>query len=134
MNTRPLVRGVLIASAALGAATAAVVGWWYGPMSAFSSAVGSIIGVANFALLARLMATVLDEANPSRSRAGAMLGLKFVGLVTLVGVLVVNGYVRGGSFMAGVSAVVLAMILAGLAAPADPDSPPPSDATPPFGS
>jgi hypothetical protein len=131
MDTRPLVRRVLIASAVLGAASAAVVGWQYGPRSALSSAVGSVIGVANFALLARLMATVLDEANPSRARAGAMLGFKFVGLVTLVGVLVVNGYVRGGSFMAGVSAVVLAITLAGLTAPADTDPTPPPPSTPP---
>jgi hypothetical protein len=130
MDIRPLVRRVLIASAVLGAASAVVVGLQFGVRSALSSLVGSAIGVANFALLARLMATVIDDANPSRGRAGALIGLKFIGLVTLVGVLVINGYVRGGSFMAGVSAVVLAITLAGLFPPPDANAPPSAEDPP----
>lgn len=114
MNANTLIQRVLIASAVLGAISAALMGLYYGPLSAVSSLVGSAIGVANFALLAKLATTMLDENNPNRRRAGVLLGVKFIALVTIVGVLVINNIVRGGAFMAGVSSVVAAITLVGL--------------------
>jgi hypothetical protein len=122
MNANTLIQRVLIASAVLGAIAATLRGFYYGALSAISSIVGSVIGVANFALLAKLATTMLDENNPKRKRAGVWLGVKFVALVTIVGVLVINNIVRGGSFMAGVSAVVAAITLVGLFNSTAPDS------------
>jgi hypothetical protein len=70
----------------------------------------------------QLATTLLDDTNPSRGRAGVLLGVKFIGLATVVGVLVVNNYVRGGAFMAGVSAVVAAITLVGLFNSTSPDT------------
>jgi ABC-type dipeptide/oligopeptide/nickel transport system permease subunit len=122
MNAQTLIQRVLIASVVFGAIAAALMGYYYGPRSAISSLVGSVIAVANFALLAKLATAMLDENNPQRKRAGIWLGVKFVALVTIVGVLVINHIVRGGAFMAGVSAVVAAIALVGLCNPAASDS------------
>ncbi len=122
MNANNLVQRVLIASAVLGAISAALMGWYYGMLSAVSSLVGTVLGAVNFALLAKLAVTMLDDNNPNRRRAGIFLGVKFVALVTIVGVLVVNNIVRGGAFMAGVSAVVAAITLVGLFNATGPDT------------
>lgn len=126
MNSDNLVQKVVLTSAALGVLSAALMGFYFGWMSAVSSAVGTVLAVANFALLAKLAVTMLDENNPGRKRAGVFLGIKFIALVTIVGVLVVNNIVRGGAFMAGVSSVVAAITLVGLfnTTPQDPTDPP----------
>jgi hypothetical protein len=122
MNAQSLIQRVVIASAVLGAISAALMGWYYGALSAISSLVGTVIGAANFALLARLATTMLDENAPGRRRAGIFLGVKFIALVTIVGVLVINNIVRGGAFMAGASAVVAAITVVGLFNSTAPDS------------
>ncbi|MBL8681015.1 MAG: hypothetical protein JNK05_17670 [Myxococcales bacterium] len=126
MNANNLVQRVVLTSAALGVLSAALMGFYYGWMSALSSGVGTVLAVANFALLAKLAVTMLDENNPGRKRAGVFLGIKFIALVTIVGVLVINNIVRGGAFMAGVSAVVAAITLVGLfnGTSTDPTDPP----------
>lgn len=114
MNVNILVKRVIIASAVLGAVAAAIAGLYYGPMSAISSVVGTILVATNFVLLARLAVTLLDDQHPNRRRAAVFLGVKFVALISIIGVLLINGIVRGGGFTAGFSAVVAAITLVGV--------------------
>ncbi len=126
MNANNLVQRVVLVSAAVGALSAGLMGFYYGWQSAVSSAVGTVLAAANFVLLAKLAVTMLDDNHPGRKRAGVFLGVKFIALVTIVGVLVINNIVRGGAFMAGVSAVVAAITLVGLfyGTSTDPTDPP----------
>lgn len=88
----------------------------YGLVSALSSLLGTAIGVVNLWALARLVVALLQDSEAggggAKARAAVLLGLKSIGLVTLVGVLVVNGWVRGGALMAGLSVVALSIVVA----------------------
>jgi hypothetical protein len=130
MNPNQLIRRVVIASGALGALVAALLWLYYDWQAAVSSAVGTALGAANFALLARLAVTMLDDSNPHRRRAGILLGVKFVALVTIVGVLIVHHLVRGGALMAGISAVVAAITIVALFNGSGPDTKDSSESAP----
>ncbi|MDP3275841.1 MAG: ATP synthase subunit I [Deltaproteobacteria bacterium] len=119
MNPTPLIVRVLAVSAILGAISALTSGVYFGLPAAVSSLVGTATGAANFALLARFAGDLLNETAPNKTRSALLLGLKFIALVALVGVLLVGGHVRGGPFMAGLSTVMLAIVGVGLFNPDD---------------
>src|SRR5690242_8959655 len=90
-------------AALLGAAGALALGALFGPGHAVSSAVGTLLGVANLWVLARLVVSLLDErkSRPTRTRAAVLLGAKGIALMVVVGALIVGRWVHGGAFMAG---------------------------------
>jgi hypothetical protein len=110
-----LVRRVAVISAVLGAISAVALAAFFGLASGFSSAVGTVLGVLNLWALARLVAGMLNDTNADgrRARAAILLGAKSLALVTVVGVLVVKGWVHGGALMAGLTVVALSIVLAG---------------------
>lgn len=110
-----LVRRIALVSAATAGLCAVGLGVSYGPASALSVLLGALIGVVNLWALARLVVALLADGRGSsgaKARAAVLLGLKSIGLVTLVGVLVVNGYVHGGALMVGISMVALSIVVA----------------------
>jgi hypothetical protein len=118
---RPLITRVLKLGIVFSLLCSLVMGVYYGPHSAVSSLVGSVLAAANFALLAQLVAALLDEGNRTKSRAALFLSIKFIALVTIIGLLIRYEIVRGGALMAGVSALVAAIVVVGLFQPPDVD-------------
>ncbi len=115
-NTNRYIATILGIAAILGAICAGVCATKFGILSGISSAVGSLIGIANVYALAKLVTAMVDDAvdRKKRTRAAILLGAKFLALITVIGVLVVNHWVRGGSLMAGLSMVALAIVIGGL--------------------
>lgn len=111
-----LLRRIALLSAVLGGGCALALALLFGLHSGLSSLVGTALGVINLWVLARLVTRLLDgrRSTGRRGRAAVLLGAKAIALVTLVGVLVVNGWVKGGALMAGFSMVALSMVLGGL--------------------
>lgn len=124
-SARPLIARVLKLGTVFSLVCAAITGYLHGIPSALSSLVGSGLAAANFALLAQLVSALLDDRNPTKTRAGLFLSVKFLALVTVIGLLIRFELVRGGALMAGVSALVGAIVVVGLFQPSDetPNSP-----------
>ncbi len=118
---RPLIVRVLKLGTLFSIISALVAGFYFGPPSAISSLVGSALAAANFALLAQLVAALLDDKNPTKSRAALFLSVKFAALVTIIGLLIRYEIVRGGALMAGVSALIAAIVVVGLFQPPNVD-------------
>ena len=127
-----LIQRIALISAVLGTLGAVAVGVYVSPKSGISSAVGTLVGVLNLWVLARLVVGMLDDkrTNGRRARAAILLSVKGVALVTVVGILVVRHIVNGGAFMAGMSIVAASIVVGGLfsgtpepSAPAEPTEP-----------
>lgn len=112
-TVRKLLLRIALISTLLGVVCAVVLGVLIGFPSAFSSLVGTLLGVVNLYVLAWLVVGMMNDqkSNASRGRAAVLLGAKALALVTVVGILVVNRWVRGGALMAGLSVVALSIVL-----------------------
>jgi hypothetical protein len=123
-NPARLIQTILVIAAVLGAIGAVIMGALFGVRVGFSSAIGTAIGMANLWALARLVVITLDAKSSSvrRGRAAIFLGLKFIALVSLVGFLVIQGYVHGGALMAGISVVALSIVVGALLRSGDDDN------------
>ncbi len=115
-NTNRSITTILGIASALGVVCAVVATAVFGVPSGVSAAVGAVLGIANVYALARLVTAVLDDevSRNKRVRAGVLLGAKFLALATIIGVLVLKHWVRGGALMAGLSMVALAIVIGGL--------------------
>jgi hypothetical protein len=127
MPSPRLIQRIATLSALLGAVCALTMGGIYGVHSGISAAVGTLIGVLNIWALAKLVGILLDGTSTTarKGRAAVLLGAKSIALIAVVGVLVINGHVRGGALMAGLSIVALSIVLAGALPGGDDSSPPP---------
>lgn len=112
---RSLVRRVAIVAAALGALCAVGMGLGYGGLSALSVLLGVAIGLGNLWALAELVGWLLDrKPGGQKARAAILMVVKTAALFALVGVLLSRPWVRGGSFMAGLTVVAVSIALGGL--------------------
>lgn len=123
-NTNRYIATILAVAAVLGVLCTIVAGVKFGMLSAVSAAVGALLGIGNVYALAKLVTVLIDGeiTRKRRIRAAVLLGLKFLALITVVGVLIVNHWVRGGALMAGLSMVALAIVIGGLIRSSDDDS------------
>jgi hypothetical protein len=115
-NTNRYIATILGIAAALGAVCTVVAFVKFDAASGLSVAVGTALGMGNVYALAKLVTMILDGEVTAkrRTRAAILLGAKFLALITVVGVLIVNHWVRGGALMAGLSMVALAIVIGGL--------------------
>lgn len=125
-NTNRAISTILGIASALGVVGAVVATAIFGVASGVSAAVGTVLGIANVWALAKLVTAVLDDevARNKRVRAGVLLGAKFLVLATVIGVLVLKNWVRGGALMAGLSMVALAIVIGGLVRSGDDSTSP----------
>ncbi len=125
-NTNRYIATILTVAAILGAICTGVCATKFGIESAVSCVVGVLIGMANIYALAKLVTVMVDGevAKKKRTRAAILLGAKFLGLITIIGVLVVNHWVRGGALMAGLSMVALSIVIGGLLRSSDDSTSP----------
>lgn len=110
---RQILRRIGIASAVLGGACALWNLVYLGPLAALSAALGTLTGIGNLWVLATLVTRLLSP-DTNKQRAGILLVAKAAGLFALAGLIVSRPWVHGGSFMAGFTAVVLAIGVGGL--------------------
>jgi hypothetical protein len=124
-NTNRYLATILTVAAILGAICTGVFATKFGFESGLSCGVGVLLGMANIYALAKLVTVMIDGevAKKKRTRAAILLGAKFLGLVTIVGILVVNHWVRGGALMAGLTMVALSIVLGGLLRSSDESTP-----------
>ncbi len=115
-NNSRQITTILTLAGVLGALCAGACATKYGFESGLSAAVGALIGMANIYALTKLVTVLLDAGveGKRRTRAAVLLGAKFLALITIIGVLIVNQWVRGGALMAGLSMVALAIVIGGL--------------------
>ena len=110
---RQILRRIGIASAVLGGACALWNLVYLGPLAALSAALRTLTGIGNLWVLATLVTRLLSP-DTNKQRAGILLVAKAAGLFALAGLIVSRPWVHGGSFMAGFTAVVLAIGVGGL--------------------
>lgn len=131
-----LARRVGIVAAVVGMASAVWMERAFGPTGAVSSVVGTAVGLLNLWVLARLVSRLLDpRVEAGKGTAMALLLAKTAALFVGVGLLISRAWVHSGSFMAGITAVVVAIAGGALwdavspkpVAPAEPTSDPDSD-------
>lgn len=111
------VRRIAILAALLGAVAALVMNVTGGRDAALSSAVGTFVGVANLWVLQTLVTRIFNgtaEAPTKKGVATALLALKTVTLFVVVWLILRVSWIRGGSFMVGITAAVTAILAGGL--------------------
>lgn len=123
-DTNRYIATILAVAAVLGVVCTVVAGVKFGMASGVSAAVGALLGIGNVYALAKLVTVLIDGeiTRKRRIRAALLLGAKFLTLITVVGVLIVNHWVQGGALMAGLSMVALAIIIGALIRSSDDDS------------
>ncbi len=115
LDTDRLLGRVARIAAVLGGLCAVWMGVRAGVGAAVSSALGTLVGLANLWALARLVTRLVDAQVPTgKGQAGALLIGKTAALFAVVGVLVWSGRVDAGAFLGGVTACVVATAAAGL--------------------
>lgn len=97
----------------------AVSAYWmarqFGAIGAVSSVIGTAVGLLNLWALARLVTRLLDpKVEAGKGTAMVLLLAKTAALFVGVGLLINQSWVHGGSFMAGITAVVVAIAGGGL--------------------
>lgn len=110
---RQIVRRIALVAAVLGGACALWNLVYGGALAALSSALGTLIGMGNLWAIAALVTRLLSQ-DTNKTRAGMLLVAKAAGLFLLAGLIVSRPWVHGGSFMAGFTAVVIAIGVGGL--------------------
>lgn len=118
MSNSPLLKRIDYAAAFLGLLLSAALLVRFGPWYALSAAVGTIAGVANFIALRRIVAQLVQPGSEATSRraAGTLLA-KFALLGAAVYVLVIVLKFEPRSLAAGISTVVLALVIESLRRP-----------------
>ncbi len=92
-----------------------LMGQQFGVIGGASSAIGTVVGLLNLWVLARLVTRLLDPAvDAGKGTAMVLLLAKTAALFLGVGLLLRQSWVHGGSFMAGITAVVVAIAGGGL--------------------
>ncbi len=92
-----------------------LMGRQFGVMGGVSSAIGTVVGLLNLWVLARLVTRLLDpRVDAGKGTAMVLLLAKTAALFVGVGLLLRQSWVHGGSFMAGITAVVVAIAGGGL--------------------
>ncbi|MDB4927746.1 MAG: hypothetical protein JWM10_230 [Myxococcaceae bacterium] len=128
-----LARRIGLVALAAGLASAVVMERQFGATGALSSVIGTAVGLLNLWVLARVVTRLLDpNVHAGKGAAMALLLAKTAALFLGVGLLISRSWVHGGSFMAGITAVVVAIAGGGLwdavsAKPAEDSVPPDSD-------
>jgi hypothetical protein len=128
-----LARRIGLVALAAGLASAFIMERQFGAAGAVSSAVGTAVGLLNLWVLARVVTRLLDpKVHAGKGAAMALLLAKTAALFLGVGLLISRSWVHGGSFMAGITAVVVAIAGGGLwdavsAKPAEDSESPDSD-------
>lgn len=98
-----------------GLVSAVVMGRQFGSHGALSSVIGTAVGLLNLWVLARVVTRLLDpKVAAGKGVAMALLLAKTAALFLGVGLLISRSWVHGGSFMAGITAVVVAIAGGGL--------------------
>ena len=98
-----------------GLVSAYLMGRQFGVMGGASSAIGTVVGMLNLWVLARLVTRLLDpKVDAGKGTAMVLLLAKTAALFLGVGLLLRQSWVHGGSFMAGITAVVVAIAGGGL--------------------
>ncbi len=111
----PLARRIGLVALAAGLASAVVMERQFGATGAVSSVVGTAVGLLNLWALARVVTRLLDpRVTAGKGTATALLLAKTAALFLGVGLLISRSWVHGGSFMAGITAVVVAIAVGGL--------------------
>lgn len=110
-----LARRIGIVAVLVGAASAYWMAGQFGARGAVSSALGTVVGLLNLWVLARLVTRLLDpKVEAGKGAAMVLLLAKTAALFVGVGLLLRQSWVHGGSFMAGITAVVVAIAGGGL--------------------
>ena len=110
-----LARRVGIVAVIAGLVSAYLMGRQFGVMGGASSAIGTVVGLLNLWVLARLVTRLLDpKVDAGKGTAMVLLLAKTAALFLGVGLLLRQSWVHGGSFMAGITAVVVAIAGGGL--------------------
>lgn len=111
-----IVRRIAVAALALGAVCALACGWAWGPMAALASAIGTALGTANLWALAQLVTRLIDTKAPKGSKgpAAVLYVAKALGFFILAGFLVSRPWMHREGFMAGFTALVVAIAVGGL--------------------
>lgn len=110
-----LARRIGVVAAVAGLVSAVWMERAFGPMGAVSSVVGTVVGLLNLWVLARLVSRLLDpKVEVGKGTAMALLLAKTAALFVGVGLLISRSWVHGGAFMAGITAVVVAIAGGGL--------------------
>lgn len=113
-----LVRRIVAFSVATGLVSAGVMEHFAGWRGAVSSLAGTVLGVANLWILATLIRKLFDRsADANKTRAGMLLVVKATGFFVVAGLVVSRPWVDGASFMAGFTAVVVAIAAGALWGP-----------------
>lgn len=124
---RDLARRIGLVALALGLGSAVFMERQVGRWGAVSSLIGTAVGLLNLWVLARMVTRLLDpKVAAGKGAAMALLLLKTATLFLGVGLLISRSWVHGGSFMAGITAVVVAIAGGGLWDSVSPK--PPADA------
>lgn len=110
-----LARRIGVVALAAGLLSAVVMERQFGPTGAYSSVIGTVVGLLNLWVLARVVTRLIDpKVSAGKGAAMALLLAKTAALFLGVGLLISRSWVHGGSFMAGITAVVVAIAGGGL--------------------
>ena len=110
-----LARRIGLVALVVGVASAVIMERQFGPKGALSSIVGTTVGLLNLWVLARVVTRLIDpKVAAGKGVAMALLLAKTAALFLGVGLLISRSWVHGGSFMAGITAVVVAIAGGGL--------------------
>ncbi|TAK19673.1 MAG: hypothetical protein EPO40_34235 [Myxococcaceae bacterium] len=110
-----LARRIGLVALAAGLVSAVVMERQFGPTGAYSSVIGTAVGLLNLWVLARVVTRLIDpKVSAGKGAAMALLLAKTAALFLGVGLLISRSWVHGGSFMAGITAVVVAIAGGGL--------------------
>lgn len=113
-----LVRRIVLCSVVTGLVSAAAMEHFQGWKGAVSSLAGTVLGVANLWILATLIRKLFDRsADANKTRAGLLLVAKATGFFVVAGAVVSRPWIDGASFMAGFTAVVVAIAAGALWGP-----------------
>lgn len=125
MTTESLiVRRIAVAAGALGAVCALGAYLWAGPEAALGSVLGTTLGTVNFWALAQLVTRLIDTKSKAAKGPAAVLYIaKALGFFIVAGYLVSRPWVHREGFMAGFTAVVVAIAVGGLWGGPDDDAP-----------
>lgn len=125
MSTQSLiVRRIAMSAAALGAVCALACWGLGGPRAALGSVCGTVLGTVNLWALAELITRLIDSKAPAGTKGPmAVLYLaKALGFFVVAGVLVSRPWMHHEGFMAGFTAVVVAIAVGGLSVGSDRSS------------
>lgn|GEM_PF-1451130 len=110
-----LARRIGLVALAAGLVSAVAMEHQFGAKGALSSVVGTAVGLLNLYVLARVVTRLIDpKVAAGKGAAMALLLAKTAALFLGVGLLISRSWVHGGSFMAGITAVVVAIAGGGL--------------------